>query len=114
MHIKSKVAPTATPAAPGSSTNAALTAASFAKAPTGYNSTGYPSQYDSLGSNQGNVADYSSKGNSASTYSNNQQSSKSGGNAGSISTQNANAGNSDLSMYSKSHATLTKVIIICL
>ncbi|XP_065221100.1 protein lingerer isoform X2 [Planococcus citri] len=102
-----QVAPTATPAAPGSSNNAALTGTPFAKAPTGYNSTGYASQYDSLGNNQANVGDYT-KGNSASSYSNAQQSSKANPNASNVSGQNANSGNSDLSMYGKSHTSLTK------
>lgn len=105
-----KVAPTAaTPAAPGSSNNAALTATQFAKAPTGYNSTGYASQYDSLGSNQGTVSDYSGKGNSGNTYSNTQPPNKASGNSANVSGQNANSGNTDLSMYGKSHTSLTKV-----
>lgn len=104
-----KVTPTATPAAPGSSNNAALTTTQFAKAPTAYNSTGYASQYDSIGSNQGNVADYSSKGNSGSTYSSTQPPNKASGNSANVSGQNANTGNNDLSMYGKSHTSLTKV-----
>lgn len=100
------MAPTATPTAPGASNSAAITGTQFAKAPAGYNSTGYASQYDSLGSSQ---ADYSSKGNSANSYSNSQQPSKTSGNSGSVSGQSSNAGNADLSMYGKSHASLTKV-----
>lgn len=109
------MAPTGTPAAPGSSNNSALTATPFAKAPTGYSSTGYASQYDSLGSNQGSVQDYAGKGNSANAYSNTQTAGKASGNAGSGSSQGANAGNADLSMYAKSHASLTKVssAILC-
>lgn len=103
------MAPTGTPAALGSASNSALTATPFAKAPTGYSSTGYASQYDSLGSNQGSVQDYTGKGNSANAYSSTQAPNKASGNAGSGSSQGANAGNADLSMYAKSHASLTKV-----
>lgn len=100
-----QMAPTATATAPGASNSAAITGTQFAKAPAGYNSTGYASQYDSLGSSQ---ADYSSKGSSANSYSNSQQPSKASGNSGSVSGQSSNAGNADLSMYGKSHASLTK------
>ncbi len=103
------MAPTAAPTASGSSNNAALTATPFAKTATGYGSAAYASQYDSLGSNQGTVTDYTGKGNAVSTYSNAQQPNKASGSAGSVSSQNANAGNADLSMYAKSHASLTKV-----
>lgn len=104
-----KVAPTATPTAPGASTNAALTGTPFGKAPTGYSSTGYASQYDSLSNNPSSVADYSGKGSSSNSYSSSQQTSKTGGSTNAVSGQTSNLNSADLSMYGKSHTSLTKV-----
>ena len=101
--------PTATAAAPGASTNAAITGTPFGKAPSGYNSTGYASQYDSLTSSQSNATDYTGKGSSSNSYSSSQPPNKAGGNSSAVSGQGSGVNSADLSMYGKSHASLTKV-----